>query len=126
MEGLHDGGRLAATVPAEHGVRGQEVDELVEVTGLGGGQEGANEGLALLGRRLVAGVMGVKVPAGPYEDLAAVRLALVDDLGSPNGDFSEKAVLVAGGIGITPYRSMLSTTTTTATEGGRWLTSVSW
>ena len=48
---------------------------------LGGGEKGPEQGLAVLGRCLVAGLVGVEVLAGTPEDLPAVGLALVDDLG---------------------------------------------
>ena len=50
VEGLADGGRLAASIAVEDGVRGEEVHQLVEIAVAGSGKKGPKQGLALFGR----------------------------------------------------------------------------
>jgi hypothetical protein len=52
----------------ESGVSGKQIDQLVEVAVAGGGQKGRQKGLAVFGRCLVTGAMGVETPAGSPED----------------------------------------------------------
>ena len=74
-----DRGDLAAAVAVERGVRGQQLDEAVEVAPLASGEEPLGDLIALRGRRLEAPLARVDVAFRPGEDLPAVVLALLHD-----------------------------------------------
>ena len=81
-------GRLAAAVAGQHDVVGEQRHEPVDVAVGDRLDEAAGELVALLRRRLEARLARVDVRARAGGDLAAVRLAALDDL----GDLRERVV----------------------------------
>ena len=80
MDRLARGVRLPAAVPDGHRVGGQELDQPVHVSVGARCEETPRELVALLGRRLEPGRLGLDPPPRAREQLPAVRLALSDDL----------------------------------------------
>ncbi len=74
------GRRLAAAVAVDDDIRGEHVDQRLDVAVLDGGEEALRESLSLLARRLEARLLLLDPAPCARRQLAAVVLALADDL----------------------------------------------